>query len=91
MTGARAPGDREAGAPAGFVEVWLDVRGLPPPEPMVLTLQRLETLGAGEVLVQVNGREPVYLLPMLTERGYRFVVDQQGPGLFHVRIWRAGA
>lgn len=73
---------------AARTEVYLDVRGLPPPEPMVLTLERLEALQDDEELVHVNSREPIYLLPILTERGYRYVVEQRAPGLFHVRIWR---
>ena len=70
-------------------EVVLDVRGLPPPEPMVLTLERLETLGSNEVLVHINSRVPVYLLPILQERGWRYEVTQLPEKIVQVRIWRA--
>ena len=38
-------------------EVWLDVRDLEPPEPLVRTLEALETLPVDSMLVQVNQRE----------------------------------
>lgn len=87
MTSAEVPGGG-GGDRTPRREVFIDVRGLPPPEPMVLTLELLETLGDDEVLVHVNSREPIFLLPILTERGYRYAVEQQAPTLYHVRIWR---
>jgi hypothetical protein len=68
-------------------EIMLDVRGLPPPEPMVLTLERLETLGPDEVLVHINSRVPVYLLPILEERGWRYEVSHLPEKSVQVRIW----
>lgn len=91
MSAGGGRSDGGEGVPAGRTEVVLDVRDLPPPEPMALTLERLQTLRDDEVLVHVNSREPIYLLPILGERGYRYAVEQRAPGLFHVRIWRAGA
>lgn len=70
-------------------EVVLDVRGLPPPEPMVLTLERLEKLGADEVLVHINSRVPVYLLPILEERGWQYEVSHLQEKIVQVRIWRS--
>ena len=54
--------------------VLLDVRGLLPPEPMLLTLDMLAQLGPNESLVQINSRVPQMLIPHLQERGYEYVL-----------------
>jgi len=69
-------------------EVWLDVRGLEPPQPMLRTLAALETLPDGHALVQVNQRVPQLLLPVLAERGYACEVDESRTDRVLVRIWR---
>lgn len=91
---ARSPADvggDEAGdgtAPDEDVLV-LDVRGLEPPEPMVRTLEALETLPEGHTLVQLNMRVPQFLLPQLEERGFVYEIREQSPGLVRVFIHRA--
>ena len=70
-------------------EVWIDVRDMEPPEPLVRTLEVLETLPAGSVLIQRNLRVPQFLLPMLTQRGFHFTIDETQNEEVHVRIWRA--
>ncbi|MHB1224524.1 MAG: DUF2249 domain-containing protein [Gemmatimonadaceae bacterium] len=82
---AATPG---AAAAAGN-EILLDVRGLEPPEPMVRTLEALETLPAGAVLVQHNDRVPQFLLPILAERGFHHEVDTTASDGVLVRISRA--
>jgi uncharacterized protein (DUF2249 family) len=92
-------GEEDAGAPAppegcdgcGGEEgvVVLDVRGLEPPEPMVRTLAALDTLPADHTLVQINVKEPRFLLPQLTERGFEYEVREQGPGLVRTFIRHA--
>lgn len=67
---------------------WLDVRGLEPPEPMVRTLAMLESLPEGHTLVQVNARAPQFLLPILTERGFAFSIDDSDGDRVLVRIHR---
>ena len=48
----------------------IDVRELPPPEPMVAILGQLDRADqSGPVIVHHN-REPVYLYPELAERGW---------------------
>lgn len=69
-------------------EVWLDVRDLEPPEPLVRTLEALEILPKANVLVQVNVRVPQFLLPILRERGFHFTIDESQPDEVQVRIWR---
>ncbi len=59
--------------------VMLDVRGLEPPEPMTQTLAALETLPAGKALLQINARVPQFLLPMLDERGFEYVLLNEEP------------
>jgi uncharacterized protein (DUF2249 family) len=71
----------------GVVE--LDVRGLEPPEPMMRTLAALETLPRGHTLVQINVKEPRFLLPQLTERGFAYEVREQRPDLTRVFIRHA--
>jgi uncharacterized protein (DUF2249 family) len=79
--GAR-PVDGEAGV------VVLDVRGLEPPEPMLRTLAALEALPPDHTLVQINIKEPRFLLPRLAERGFTWEVREQEPGLVRVFIRR---
>lgn len=69
--------------------VVLDVRGLEPPEPMVRTLAALESLPPGHTLVQINVKEPRFLLPQLEERGFVYEVREQEPGLVRVFIRHA--
>lgn len=83
---ARAAADVEAEDDV----VVLDVRGLEPPEPMVRTLEALETLPAGGTLVQLNVRVPRFLLPLLDERGFTYEIREQEPDLVRVFIRRAG-
>lgn len=64
---------------AGENLVILDVRGLEPPEPMTRTLEALDTLPAGKSLLQVNARVPQFLLPLLAERGFEYVLVSEQP------------
>lgn len=90
-TAAGSQGPAPAGEPATHApnEQWIDVRGLEPPEPMVRTLAALDSLPAGHTLVQVNVRVPMFLLPLLAERGFVFTVDETVPDRVLVRIRRA--
>jgi uncharacterized protein (DUF2249 family) len=67
----------------------IDVRGLPPPQPMVLVLERLDTLGADETLEVLHERRPLFLYPQLDERGFSHETDEPSPGLVRIRIRRA--
>lgn len=69
--------------------VWLDVRCLEPPEPLVRTLSALETLPDDHTLVQVNLRVPQFLLPVLAERGYAYDLDESRAEYVLVRIRKA--
>lgn len=69
--------------------LYLDVRGLDPPEPMMRTLAALETLAPERILVQINSRIPQFLLPMLSERGFTWEIDDSRPDRVLVRISHA--
>ncbi len=91
---APAAGSGEAGGVGsggmnGEGVIVLDVRGLEPPEPMVRTLAALDRLPKGDTLVQVNVREPRFLLPQLQERGFTWEVREQDPDLIRVFIKHA--
>ena len=70
--------------------VWLDVRGLMPPEPLMRTLAALDALPVGHQLVHVNARVPELLFPMLAERGFACELDDSRADRVLVRVWRAG-
>lgn len=88
--GAPAPqaGAASDAAPAGLDDdvVILDVRGLEPPEPMVLTLEALEKLPRGKTLMQINVRVPQFLLPKLAERGFTWEAREQSADLVRLFI-----
>lgn len=69
----------------------LDNRGLMPPEPMVLTLEALEGLAAGEVLEIWNDRDPLLLYPELAARGHLAHRTPDGAGGYRVLIRKAVA
>jgi len=48
----------------------IDVRGLPPPQPLVAILRRVHTLGAGGELIVHHDRDPMLLYPELAEIGW---------------------
>lgn len=56
---------------------YLDVRELPPPEPLQQTLERVEALDE-PVLVQLNDRVPQHLYPRLEKRGYQYQTINDG-------------
>lgn len=48
----------------------IDVRGLPPPQPLVSILRRVQSLRPDEQLVVHHDRVPVLLFPELAEIGW---------------------
>jgi len=63
----------------------IDVRKLPPPGPMVAILRLLEGLAAPETVVVHHERIPQFLIPELTERGWR--IDRVVEEFANVRLW----
>jgi uncharacterized protein (DUF2249 family) len=73
----RGAGTSAAAAAPSAEPVVLDVRGLEPPEPLVRTLEALEALPPGGLLIQLNTRVPQFLLPQLRSRGYAFEIHEE--------------
>ena len=88
----RLGGERPAGVGAiSGPPRLLDVRGLEPPAPLVLVLERLDTLGPDDELVVVHDRRPMFLYPQLEDRGFTHHTDEPEPGVVHITIRRAKA
>jgi hypothetical protein len=65
----------------------LDVRELPPPEPLQETLERAADLDGETVLVQLNDREPQFLYPKLDDRGFEYRTETVDDVVL-TAIWR---
>lgn len=93
--GVPAAGAAAAAPAAGDTTAWpapsrsVDLRTLPPPEPLVLTFEALEELEVGQVLAARYDREPLLLYPELDERGHPYRVDKRSASDYHVQIRRA--
>lgn len=86
---AASPGQHDASSwPAPSRS--LDNRGMMPPEPLVITLEALETMAAGEVLEGWYDRDPLLLYPELQSRGHVAHCEKRGPREYRVLI-RHGA
>jgi tRNA 2-thiouridine synthesizing protein A len=70
--------------------ITLDNRGLEPPNPMMRTLAALEELPAGETLMIINDRKPMFLFAELDERGYDYSTAEHSGGGFEITIRRKG-
>ncbi len=66
----------------------LDVRELPPPEPMMKILETLPQIDEKSVLLVHHHREPVMLYPKLEERGYQAIANKINENYFKVLIFR---
>jgi len=68
----------------------LDVRGLPPCEPMEQILAGCERLLPGQRLRALLSREPLPLFAILQQRGFDWRVVALAPERCELLIWRAG-
>lgn len=59
----------------------IDVRALEMPRPMITILETLEKLPEGKALYVHHKKVPVYLLPELTERHFKFSWQAAGEGI----------
>ncbi len=71
--------------PTGTDPVEVDVRELPPPEPLQETLGTLESMDTDGLLIQINDRQPQHLFPMLEERGFAYESTAKDPA--YTAIW----
>ena len=67
-------------------ELFLDLRGLYPPEPMERVLDALANLQTGQQLRMLIDREPHPLFRILERNDYLFRSSETSPGLFEVVI-----
>lgn len=67
------------------------MRGLTPPLPMARVLEGADALGPGESLEVLHDRRPLFLYPLLDERGFTHETDGLARGLVRIRIHRPGA
>ncbi|MDE2306778.1 MAG: DUF2249 domain-containing protein [Xanthomonadaceae bacterium] len=70
-------------------ELNLDVRGLPPCEPMERILAGSDRLAPGQRLRALVSREPLPLFPLLGQRGFDWRVVALAEGRCELLIWRA--
>ncbi len=66
----------------------LDNRELEPPEPLVRTLEGVETLEPGQTLAALLPREPVFLFEELEARGHQWRGATEPEGHYRVVIRR---
>jgi hypothetical protein len=92
---AAAPQDSELDDPVDVASaertdwgVFIDNRGLEPPQPMMRIMVLLETLAPGEKLLAHNDRLPLMLLPRLEEEGLPYETDVQDDGSCRVTIYK---
>lgn len=72
--------------PTDLPEVFLDLRGLFPPEPMERVLDALAALAPGQQVRMLIEREPHPLYRILERNGYAFRRSEPEPGLYQVVI-----
>ena len=68
----------------------LDVSGLEPPDPLMLTLAAAEELAEGGYLRMLHRRDPCLLPDNLRQRGFDFVIRPGAQTAVEVFIWRKG-
>jgi hypothetical protein len=76
-------------------EVWregdgahIEVRGLPPPEPMVAILELIGGPNVGDVVIVHHDREPIFLYPELDVNGWDHELVPGEPGEVRLRLTR---
>lgn len=79
----RKDGAREVGVPR-----FMDLRNLPPPEPMTRTIEAYQELNDGQCLVVHVPHRPVHLLDFLDQNGISWEEQEQADGSFHIYIMK---
>lgn len=69
----------------------LDLRDVPPPEPLQRALEAASMLGRGETLSIRTRFRPVYLLEQLDDRGFDSESIEEGPEDWITHVWRITA
>jgi len=66
----------------------VDVRGLPPPEPMVAILAAIEAPSEEGPVIVHHFREPIYLYPEFAERGWSHSIVPGDPDEVRLHLTR---
>jgi uncharacterized protein DUF2249 len=69
--------------------IHIDVRGLPPPQPMVTILELVESIRDSTPVVVHHERDPQFLYPELAEIGWTAARIDAPPGEVRLRLERA--
>jgi hypothetical protein len=68
--------------------VHIDVRGLPPPVPLVAILELVESIGDATPVIVHHERDPQMLYPELAEIGWRAARIDGAPGEVRLKLER---
>lgn len=68
----------------------IEVRGLPPPEPLRQILMLVEEVPDGTVIVVHHDRSPIYLFPELAERGWSWREIEAPAGEVRLELYQSG-
>jgi TusA-related sulfurtransferase len=68
-------------------EIYLDVCGLEPPEPMVRALDALAALAPGQRVRMLIDREPRPFFRILDANHYRYTTTTRPDYLYEILIW----
>ncbi len=77
--------------PKPIDEIFIDARGLEPPEPMEKVMKAVALLRPGQHIRFLLHREPFPLYPLLAERGFRHETQMQADGSYVILIRPADA
>jgi uncharacterized protein (DUF2249 family) len=69
-------------------DVFVDARGLEPPEPLVRILEAVSSLPREAQLHACTDRRPMHLYSQLEQRGFKFESEEQADGSFITHIHR---
>jgi hypothetical protein len=73
----------------GDATTHIDVRGLPPPQPLIQILQLVQRLPDHAVVIVHHERDPLWLYPELAQIGWWAEVIDGEPGEVRLRLTRS--
>jgi hypothetical protein len=87
--GGREPSDAPVWVDAVATDrLHIDVRGLPPPLPLVRILELVRRAPAGAVIIVHHERDPLWLYPELAGLGWSAEIIDGEPGELRLRLTR---
>ncbi len=70
--------------------LYLDARGLEPPDPMVMALDNLEILKKGQKFIMTLGREPFPLYEKASSMGFEYQTEFYNDGRVEITFTHQG-